>query len=452
MAINRFNKRTMLRNLHRESFFDKKGMSGRLGLERLFFTPHVIHNRFYTNITGCNFRDLAWDGTYLYASASGFPGSVFKINPETGAFSSLTLPAGHNGTSGLVYDGEWLWVSSPAGATYYVDKIDTQTMTVLASIVIAEGGCNCGCFDGRNVFFVTYTSPGVVIKIDRVAETYTTHTLAAGNDLPRIIRYDGEYLFLVTNTRPAIVVRINPDFTGETSLSLGATPFGGNTGFAFDIISDGNNVFTITDCEGTTKPATICKVNIEAMSIIKKSALPLADFAPWAVTPYYFTFDGKYIYCAIHAPTPSYLLRFNPDDLSWDYFVFPTHYNTARVVLYNGRRVWTGFSTTPGRLVGLVFGPKATIFDAGVTDTFAIDGVGLIQTAVTFNHPFDRTPFVMVWLQDLSATDPEFDFVDVTNITSTGCTLRADIRTASATPGATGKFGWLAINKEMYMI
>lgn len=448
MSIKCFNERVRLRNLHAQTFFDKKKLSNKLGLEYLHpgFTVRPLDNKYNNNI-GRNFHDFAYDGVYLYAVAVTFPGIVYKIDPETVSIvTTLTLPndGNHNGSYGIVYAFGYLWVTNQ-DPNWSVTKIDPVTMTEVANILIAEGSCHYGCTDGTNVYFVTRTSPSVLIVIDPTTDTYTTHTLAAGFNNARTVIYELGYLWSGSETSPSIIDRITVDTWAETTLTLPVTPLGGNCGYIYHLVSDGNNIFVVTARAAAPQPPTIYKIS-PANTFVKSTALPWAEFEG---EPHYWCFDGKYLYHIFHR-VPGKLIRVNPDELTWEALTFPAGDDNPHCCIYTGKRVWVGFDVNPGVLRGLVFGPSTPIvFDAGVTDTFPIDAVALNTINVTFSHPFDRTPFVLVCLQDLTATDAVFDLVDVSSITTTGCTLRADISTASVTGGATGRFSWIAIAKDL---
>ncbi len=84
-------------------------------------TGAVINTFIQPTVSTWGWRDLAYDGTYLYGSDSAV---IEQIDPATGMPTGVTIPSPHNPGRGLAYDPatDHFWVSDQDNPIYEIDR------------------------------------------------------------------------------------------------------------------------------------------------------------------------------------------------------------------------------------------------------------------------------------------------------------------------------------------
>ena len=79
----------------------------------------TLLNSYPTGKTGWGWRDLCWDGTYLYASDSA---QIEQIDPATGMVTGMTIPSPINPARALAYDAgtNSFWTCSWSSSIYNI--------------------------------------------------------------------------------------------------------------------------------------------------------------------------------------------------------------------------------------------------------------------------------------------------------------------------------------------
>lgn len=144
-------------------------------------------------------RGIAFDGKHLWINDFSAR-KVFEVDPANGeVISSFDIPEMGSGSSGIAWDGEYLYLvdwlrADQPGAPLY--KVDRQG-NLIGTIELEEGGGASITFDGEN-FWVTPSGRGIR-KYDMhgglVGEIYAA---AFGGEA---IAHDGEYLWVLHRTQ-----------------------------------------------------------------------------------------------------------------------------------------------------------------------------------------------------------------------------------------------------------
>ena len=122
--------------------------------------------------SGWGWRDLVWDGNYLYASDSP---NIEQIDPSTGTATGVTIPGPLNPNRGLAYDPatDYFWTANWGSDIYEIDRsgaIINQYPNALSIYGLAwddlspdgpwlwvwsqdGNGCLCSQFDPRTGLF-----------------------------------------------------------------------------------------------------------------------------------------------------------------------------------------------------------------------------------------------------------------------------------------------------------
>lgn len=175
--------------------------SGVVKIDTVTNTPSTI-------AVGMAVKDLAFDGTQLWlVGVSGSNGVVkkFELNSET-ASDFIDLGASSDPT-GVLYDGEDLWISERVNDR--VSKLDLATQTVGTPITTAQDPISLA-FDGDSIWVAAFFS-GELQKINRSSNLVTT---VSNVQRPWDIIYDGQSVWVIT---------ISNDFNGKTARKIDPT-------------------------------------------------------------------------------------------------------------------------------------------------------------------------------------------------------------------------------------
>ena len=84
----------------------------------------LLNTYIQPTVSTWGWRDMAYDGTYLYGSDSNI---IEQIDPATGMVTGVTIPSPHNPGRGLAYDPDTdhFWVSNQGAEIYEIDRAGT---------------------------------------------------------------------------------------------------------------------------------------------------------------------------------------------------------------------------------------------------------------------------------------------------------------------------------------
>lgn len=157
-------------------------------------------------------RDMAIDGTFLYACTFDSPGRIVKANLATFLeVDSITLEAGvpNEDTETLFIHGEILYTSCYTTPVVLV-KVDLSTFTRCHAITLSAGTLESqGIFvDGTYVYVASGSTPArvTIVDISRFEELTTT-TLATGSNVGGRIFVDQTYMYMGLITSPGQIFR-----------------------------------------------------------------------------------------------------------------------------------------------------------------------------------------------------------------------------------------------------
>jgi streptogramin lyase len=137
-------------------------------------------------------QGIATDGTFIWTANAGPPGSVSKVDPDTGVAITITLGPVSN-AFGIIFDGANLWVTD--NGDNKLKKLDSSG-NVIQSVSVGSGA-RYPVFDGSNIWVPNNTSNSVTVVRARDGMVLATLT---GNGLngPFQAAFDGQRI-LVTN-------------------------------------------------------------------------------------------------------------------------------------------------------------------------------------------------------------------------------------------------------------
>ena len=97
-------------------------------LYQLDATGVLINTYDQSSLAGWGWRDLAWDGSYLWASDQAM---IQEIDPATGLVTGNTIPGPVNPCRALAYDpvNDWFWTASFSSSIYAFDRTGTTQGT-----------------------------------------------------------------------------------------------------------------------------------------------------------------------------------------------------------------------------------------------------------------------------------------------------------------------------------
>jgi hypothetical protein len=157
---------------------------------------------------------ITTDGTYVWTANEGSPGSVSKIDPDSGSTTNLTT--GFSGPAGILFDGANLWVTNQGDDK--LKKLDTMG-NVIQSVSVGVHP-RFPVFDGSNIWVPTTDDHSVTVVRARDGMVLATLT-GNGLNLPIQAAFDGQRI-LVTN------VLGNLSLWNATNLTpMGSVPTGG---------------------------------------------------------------------------------------------------------------------------------------------------------------------------------------------------------------------------------
>jgi hypothetical protein len=237
----------------------------------------------------------AFTKDYIYGL---FASDLVKFNQDLTPLSRLALPESQAedfySTTGLVFDGQFLYTSSYLETRTPINKIDPKTMEVLSTLNLPSPYGYQLAFDGSFLYCAHYTSPGSVTKIDPLEWTYTTLTLGTGQDSCSCITTDGFYIY-VGVAASFQVLQINPR-TMTVVRTLNLNPDDEPAGLFFD----GTYLYL-----GVHRPSPqlgpIYRIHPETLSITRQITVP--GFCDTMAT------DGFYIYLGLRNASESKILR-----------------------------------------------------------------------------------------------------------------------------------------------
>jgi len=145
-----------------------------------------IVNQFVQPTTSVwGWRDLAWDGTYLYAGDEG--NVIQQINPATGVPTGVTIPSPSGVPRALAYDlaTDHFWVANFRSPIYEIDRTGAVIHTYANSLAIYGLGWDTGSPGGPYLWAWSQDGPtgSLATQIDP-ATGLSTGEVFNGADLP----------------------------------------------------------------------------------------------------------------------------------------------------------------------------------------------------------------------------------------------------------------------------
>eukprot|EP00935_MAST-01C_sp_MAST-1C-sp1_P002133 g2133.t1 len=169
------------------------------------------------------------EGQYIYTGMNSYPGQVVKINTATMAVvgSALALGNGENDVRLLVSDGSKLYAFTHTSPSIVV-KIDVATFAVTQSLTLQAGEDDilAATVDKKSdsLFAACFTSPGRIVKIDRVSMTRTAAKVLTTETNPDAIVNDHNDLFVGFYEAPGQILKLDKsDLAIKQTLALGNT-------------------------------------------------------------------------------------------------------------------------------------------------------------------------------------------------------------------------------------
>lgn len=141
---------------------------------------------------------VGFDGRYVWISGD----TLVKFDPASGReVSSIPGLAASTGTSGLTFDGTFMWVNSDM-ATAQVYKVNVQTNQVVAMVDVPLG-VHGNAFDGT-LLWVPCTDASQVAKIDvRTNQVVGVVDMPPGSS-PHDIVFDGMFMWVTAEGTNAV--------------------------------------------------------------------------------------------------------------------------------------------------------------------------------------------------------------------------------------------------------
>jgi hypothetical protein len=183
---------------------------------------------------------IATDGTNIWTADNGPPGSVSIINPQS--YSVNTVTPGFNAPSGILYDGANIWVTDNGAGTLL--KLNTSNGAILKTVAVGSQPY-ISVFDGTNIWVPNYGDNSITVVQASTGTVVATIATDANNQLngPLAASFDGERV-LVTNSNGNSVTLFKAadlSFIANVSTGSDSEPIGA--------CSDGIN-FWVADNDG----------------------------------------------------------------------------------------------------------------------------------------------------------------------------------------------------------
>jgi hypothetical protein len=158
-----------------------------------------------------------FDGTRFFTYNTGVP-SVSIVTP--GAWTVTTVTAGFTAPSGIVFDGNNVWISEGIGS---VKRIDSNA-AVLQTVTVGSFPQHPG-FDGGNLWVPNFNDS--TVSIVRASNGAVLATLTGnGLDHPSNAAFDGERVAVTSPVGGTVSLWKAADLTSIGSLTVGSQPHG----------------------------------------------------------------------------------------------------------------------------------------------------------------------------------------------------------------------------------
>jgi hypothetical protein len=173
---------------------------------------------------------LATDGTYVYSGMNTFPGEIVKLAATTMTLvgSPLVLNTEENDIRLLVHsagsDPDHLYAFTHTSPSVMA-KVDLTTFTQSGSVSLLPGEDDvlAATIDsvGDNIYAACFTTPGKIVKLNRVSMTRTLAATFPSNANPDAIVSDHNDIFAGFYQTPGHVLRLSKeDLSVEDTLAL----------------------------------------------------------------------------------------------------------------------------------------------------------------------------------------------------------------------------------------
>jgi hypothetical protein len=137
---------------------------------------------------------VGFDGRNVWISGYS---ALYKFDPSTGTVvATITGLAGATGTSGITFDGTYLWVNSDMGVGQ-VYQVDPVAAAVKATVNVYDG-VHGSAFDG-SLLWVVCSSTDSIAQIDVRTSTLVNAIQMPAGSYPHDIAFDGTYMWVSAN-------------------------------------------------------------------------------------------------------------------------------------------------------------------------------------------------------------------------------------------------------------
>jgi len=174
---------------------------------------------------------MTTDGTHIYIGMNTFPGEIVKLTSDMNqAGPALVLNADENDIRLLVHshgaDPSHIYAFTHTSPSIMA-KIDLGIFTESSSVSLLPGEDDVLAatidFVGDSIFAACFTTPGKIVKLNRVSMTRTLAATFPSNANPDAIVSDHNDIFAGFYQTPGHVLRLSKtDLSVESTLALGA--------------------------------------------------------------------------------------------------------------------------------------------------------------------------------------------------------------------------------------
>ncbi len=166
-------------------------------------------------------QDITTDGQFIWTANLGInTGSISKVDPDTGAATTLT---GFNQLFGILFDGANLWVTD--ANVGMLRKLDSSG-AIVQSVPVGVSP-QFPVFDGSNIWVPNQFGPSVSVVRARDGMVLATLT---GNGLsgPAQAAFDGQRVLVTNQSGDSVSLWNATDLTpiGSFTTGAGTGPFG----------------------------------------------------------------------------------------------------------------------------------------------------------------------------------------------------------------------------------
>lgn len=431
------------------SHFDKRKLIPKLGYELGFRHKRARYDRGIALAAGEDMpQGICYDSdrNRILIVTYTTPAILLVMNPEDMTYTSLALTGTTAEGWAIAYDGEWYWVTTDDDTAGQIVRINPDTLAFSILTLPADdlhtypvGLCVAETLSGKRYVFVGLEDDsgagngGRVIRIDpAIFPAYAEINIgpdASGDvEFTYALVFDGTYVWAGSND--GLVTRIDPD-----TLAWIRT-----TGTGLAIITagcfDGSYLWWGDDNGYVAKynPDTYAQAQLDLDSDIRGMC-----------------FDGRYVHMVDYFTGAYYIL--DPETLEYvrHEYTDPSGFNA---VAFDGTNIWITAYVAGGAanaVMRFLVHEHTRRTEQARTATVAIAATGVKTVAVTFDLPFTIAPTVVVSLNDVTdgAGTAVIGNVEANAVTVNGFTASCIVHVAGGV-GSTARFMWIATSRSTH--